>query len=318
MPFLENVPDKEEILSVYNRIKPFIHRTPILTSRFINSFTGCDIYFKCENFQKAGAFKFRGAVNALLSLNEEEKRLGVITHSSGNHAGALSKAAQEMGIKAVIVMPNNAPEIKKSAVKQYGAEIVFCEPTIDSRESTTKELIKKYGMVLVHPFDNYTVIAGQSTAAMELLNDVDNLDFIITPIGGGGLNSGSCLAAKYFYPATKIIGAEPAGADDAYRSWKEKKLYPQNNPNTICDGLRTPLSTKTFSIIIENIENIFTVEDETTKEAMKLIMERMKIVVEPSSAIVLAAILENKEYFKNKRVGLILSGGNVDLKKLPF
>ncbi len=318
MPFLQRIPTAQDLNISHDRIKPFIHRTPILTSKTINQLSNCNLCFKCENFQKAGSFKIRGATNAILSLNEEEKEKGIITHSSGNHAAALAKAAAASNIKAVIVMPENAPQIKKAAVQSYGAKVVFCKPTIEDRENTVKKLVSQSGFTLIHPFDNYSIIAGQASAAIELLEDVENLDYILTPIGGGGLNSGTCLSVEYFANNVKVIGVEPSGANDAYLSWRDKKLYPQNNPQTICDGLRTPLSNKTFNIITSFVNSIITIEDELTIAAMKLIMETMKIIIEPSSAIVLAAILKEKELFAGKKVGLILSGGNIDLNKLPF
>lgn len=318
MPFLKETPTAKDLNEAYERIKPYIHRTPVLTSSMINHVANCSIFFKCENFQKAGAFKYRGATNAILSLNEEEAAKGVITHSSGNHAGALAKASKYHDVKATIVMPHTAPDIKKQAVKEYGADIVFCEPTIQSREETTARIIKEKGMTLVHPFNNYTIIAGQATAARELLEEIPDLDYVIVPVGGGGLASGSSLTAKLLFKGTEVIGAEPEGANDAFLSLRDNRIYPQDNPQTICDGLRTPLSEKTFGILKEHLHSIITVEDNLTLYAMKIIMERMKIIIEPSSAIVLSAILKERTFFARKNVGVILSGGNVDLNKLPF
>ncbi len=318
MPFLDNVPAASDLRFAYKRVKKYARRTPVLTSHLLNEISGAELYFKCENFQHVGAFKFRGAVNAVLSLNEDELNRGVITHSSGNHAAAIAKAAAMLGTRAVIVMPENAPVIKKNAVKSYGAEIEFCKPTIESRERTAESLVEKHGLTFIHSYNNYTVIAGQSTASKELLDEVPDLNFIITPIGGGGLASGTCLTAEYSSPNTVIIGAEPSGADDAFRSVKDNQLYPQDNPKTICDGLRTPLSNKTFEILKNHIHSIIPVDDNLTIKAMRLIMERMKIIIEPSSAIVLAAVLKNKSFFKGKKIGLIFTGGNVDLSLLPF
>lgn len=318
MPFLNHIPTSKDLTQAYERINSFIHRTPVVSSELINKIVGCEIYFKCENFQKGGAFKFRGAVNAVLSLSDEEALRGVITHSSGNHAAALAKAASIRNISAVIVMPENAPQIKRNAVKSYGAEIIYCKPTIQSREETAHRIIEERGLTLVHPFNNYTVIAGQSTASRELLDEVKDIEFVLAPVGGGGLASGTSLTVNYFHNGIKAIGAEPSGADDAFRSLRGNKLYPQDNPQTICDGLRTPLSEKTFGILREHLHSVIPVEDNLTITAMRLIMERMKIVIEPSSAVVLAAVLKEKEFFKGKKIGLILSGGNVDLTALPF
>jgi threonine dehydratase len=316
--FLSNKPTKEEIIEAHERIKAQIHRTPILTSSSINNITGCDLFFKCENFQKVGAFKFRGASNAVLSLAYEELRKGVATHSSGNHAAALALAAKIKNIPAYIVMPRTAPAIKKKAVEGYGAKIIFCEPTLLSREETLKKIVNETCAVFIHPFDNYSVIAGQATCAKEIFEEIQNLDFVFSPVGGGGLLSGTCLSANYFSSNTKVIGAEPKGADDAFRSIRDGIIYPSKNPQTICDGLLTQLSEQTFGIIKSNVDEIITVEENTIISAMKMILERMKIIIEPSSAVVLAVILENAEKFSGKKIALILSGGNVDLNKLPF
>lgn len=315
---LDHIPILADLISTHNVIRPFITKTPVFQSSSINKLLDCKIYFKCENFQKMGAFKYRGATNALLTLTYEEKKRGVATHSSGNHAAALSLAANYRGVKAYIVMPNTAPEIKKNAVQNYGGEIIFCEPNLKSREETLKLVIDKTGAVEIHPYNNYTVISGQSTAAKELIEEVETLDYILAPVGGGGLLSGTSLACKYFSAKTKVIGCEPLGANDAYRSFKDGVIYPSINPNTIADGLLTSLGTKTFEIIKQNVEDILTVREENIIEAMKLIFHRLKIVVEPSGAVPLAVLLEYKEKFNGKTVGLILSGGNVDLPKLPF
>lgn len=309
---------KQDLIDARERIKNQIKRTPIFTSSSINSILGCNLFFKCENFQKVGAFKFRGASNAVLSLEEKELKRGVATHSSGNHAAALALAAKMKNVPAYIVMPRTAPEIKKKAVEGYGAKIIFCEPTLKAREESLNKIIEETHATFIHPYDNYNVIAGQSTAAQEIFDELHDLDFIITPVGGGGLLSGTSLSTKYFSPKTKVIGAEPKNADDAFHSFNEKKICPSINPQTICDGLLTQLSEKTFEIISENVSEIITAKEESIIEAMKLIWERIKIIVEPSSAVTLAIILENKEKFSQKNIALILSGGNVDLTKLPF
>lgn len=315
---LEHEPTKQDIIEAHERIKNQIHLTPILSSSLINNLLGCEVYFKCENFQKVGAFKFRGASNSLLSLSEDELRKGVATHSSGNHAAALALAAKMKNVSAYIVMPRTAPQIKKIAVEGYGAKIILCEPTQQAREEALRSVVNETGATFIHPYNNYSVIAGQATCAKEILEEHSDLDYIIPPVGGGGLSSGTCLSARYFSEKTKVIGAEPKGADDAYRSLRDKNIYPSVNPATICDGLLTSLGEKTYAILSESIEEILTVHEESTVEAMKLIWERMKIIIEPSSAVTLAAILENKEKFTGKNIAVILSGGNVDFTKLPF
>jgi len=313
-----NLPGLSDILSAHKRIEPFIHRTPVLTSRQLNRIFECDLYFKCENFQKVGAFKFRGATNAVLSLTEEKKKHGVVTHSSGNHAAALALAAGLNGIKAFIVMPGNAPSVKKDAVAGYGASITFCKPTLQSREETCRNIMEKEGATLVHPYDNFNVICGQGTASLELLEDVDDLDVVVAPVGGGGLMSGTSTCVKGINNKIKVIGAEPLNANDAWKSFKTGILTPSVNPLTIADGLLTSLSELTFSIIRKNVDDIFTVNEESIISSMKLVWERMKIIIEPSSATVLAVVKENPGFFRGKRTGLIISGGNVDLSKLPF
>ncbi len=312
------LPDLSDIQSAHERIKPFIHRTPVLTSQQLNRIFECEMFFKCENFQKAGAFKFRGATNAVQLLKKEEKRKGVVTHSSGNHAGALSLSAIMNGVKPYIVMPENAPAVKVNAVKGYGAEITFCKPTLKAREETTKLIIEKKGAVLVHPYDNYNVICGQGTAAVELLEEIVNLDIIVAPIGGGGLMSGTSTAVKSIDNRIKVVGAEPLNANDAWKSYTSGIITPSVNPVTVADGLLTSLSELTFSIIRKNVDEIFTVSENDIIECMLLVWERMKIIIEPSSATVLAVIRENPDYFRGKRAGLIISGGNVDLRKLTF
>lgn len=314
------VPSLQDIQTAHKSIKPYIHKTPVLTSESINQISGAELYFKCENFQKIGAFKARGAMNAVLSLSEEELSKGVCTHSSGNHAQALALAGRENGSKAFIVMPSNAPEVKKKAVLGYGAEIIECEPTLQARESTVEKVIVEKGATFIHPYNDYRIIAGQATAAMEVYEELENisLDFILTPVGGGGLLSGTSLTTKYISPNTKIIGCEPEGADDAYQSFQTKQLVPSEKPNTIADGLLTSLGDKTFNIIINNVDQIFTVSDNEIMEALKLTWERMKIIIEPSSAVCLAVVLKNKLLFINKKIGIIISGGNVDLAKMRF
>jgi len=312
------IPSLPELELALKLVKPYIHHTPVLSSQLLNKIAGCKLYFKCENFQKVGAFKFRGAINAILQLTEEDKASGVATHSSGNHAQALALAAKMNNIKAHIVMPTSAPKVKSAAVADYGAEIIWCEPTLEARETTLEKVVNDKGATVIHPYDNHQVICGQSTAVQELLNTHNDLDIVITPVGGGGLLSGTALAVKYQYPEIKVIAAEPEGANDAYRSFKGGKLIPSVDPDTIADGLLTSLSDRTYNIINQYVDDIFTANDAEIIVAMHLIWERMKIIVEPSSAVPLAIILKNKEYFVGKRVGIILSGGNVDLKKFRF
>jgi threonine dehydratase len=311
-------PTLSDIRASHSRIRPFIHQTPVLSSKLLNELFSCELYFKCENFQKVGAFKFRGATNAVLSLAPEEKRRGVVTHSSGNHAAALALAASMNGVKANIVMPETAPIVKKNAVAGYGADITFCKPTLEAREETTRIIIEKTGAILVHPYDNFNVICGQGTAALELLTEKSNLDLVIAPVGGGGLISGTSICAKGIDKVIRVIGAEPLNANDAFISFTTNKLTPSVNPLTIADGLLTSLSELTFSIIKKNVDEIYTVKEESIIECMLLVWERMKIIIEPSSATVLAVVKENPEVFKGKRIGLIISGGNVDFRKLPF
>jgi threonine dehydratase len=307
--------NRETILQAHERIKPYIHHTAVLTSESLDDVAGCRLFFKCENFQKVGAFKARGAMNAALSLTDEQRKKGLATHSSGNHAQALARAAKILGVKSYIVMPRTAPEIKKRGVRGYGGEIFECEPTLQARESTLAEVIKKTGATEIHPFNNYEVMAGQATAAKELIESSSPLDFILAPVGGGGLLSGTALAAKYFSPKTMVIAGEPAGSDDAYRSMQSGKIEAAQS-DTIADGLLTSLGDKTFPIIRENVKEIITVTDEEIIAAMRLIWERLKIIIEPSCAVPFAAVLKDKSKFLGKRVGIILSGGNVDLEKV--
>lgn len=313
-----SLPTLEEIKSAHKRIEQYINRTPVMSSHSINTICGAELYFKCENFQKVGAFKFRGATNAVLNLDRTKSKNGVITHSSGNHAQALALAAKMNGLPAYIVMPSNSPQVKKDAVAGYGAQITFCEPTLAARESNCSRLIEETGAEFIHPYDNFDVIMGQGTAALELLQDVPELDAVITPVGGGGLLSGTSITVKESTRRTKVFAAEPIGADDAFRSLLAGKIVPSINPDTIADGLLTSLSPRTFKAISQFVDDIFIVSDDDIINAMKLIWERMKIVVETSSATVLAAVIKNKDFFENKKIGLILSGGNVDLSKLPW
>ena len=312
------VPTFEDIQNAHQRISSYVNKTPVLTSTSLNEIFEAEIFFKCENFQKVGAFKYRGATNAVRLLSKEDAQKGVATHSSGNHAAALSLAAKQLGVPAYIVMPENAPEIKKKAVAGYGAEITFCKPTLAAREETLKKVQQKTGATFIHPYDNYNVICGQGTAAKELLEEKTDLDIVIAPIGGGGLMSGTLISVKSINPQIKVYGAEPLNADDAYKSLKSGSLINAGSPNTIADGLLTSLSPLTFKIIKENVDDIFTAKEENIVKAMRMVWERMKIIIEPSSAVPLAAILENKSIFKAKRVGIIISGGNVDLENLPF
>ncbi len=313
-----SVPTIENIQTTHKLIQPFIHRTPILTSESINEIANASLYFKCENFQKIGAFKMRGGACAALGLTEQEQQKGLATHSSGNHAQAVARSAKLLSTKAYIVMPSNAPEIKKKATASYGAEIILCEPTLEARETTLAEVVNRTGATFIHPYDNYNVIAGQATCAKELIEDAPILDIIIAPIGGGGLMSGTCLSTKYFSPTTKVYGAEPDAVNDAFRSFKSGKIEINTSTDTVADGLRTNTCEKTFNIMKDHLEDIFTVSEKEIVNAMRLIWERMKIIIEPSCAVPLAAILKHSENFKGKKVGVILTGGNVDIEKLPF
>ena len=312
------IPDFSNVLDAYNRINSQIKKTPVLTSESVNNILGAEIFFKCENFQKVGAFKFRGASNAVLSLSDELAKCGVATHSSGNHAQALALAGRMRNIPAYIVMPDNSPKVKCDAVAGYGGKIIYCEPTLKARETTLEKVVSETGATFIHPYNNFEVISGQGTAALELLREVCELDIVMTPVGGGGLLSGTSITVKALSPDTIVLAGEPKGADDAYRSLKEGEIVPSINPKTIADGLLTSLGEMTFEIIRNNVTEIITVSEESIINAMRLIWERMKIIIEPSSAVTVAAIMENKEKFKNKRIGIILSGGNVDLGKLPF
>ncbi|NQU33904.1 MAG: pyridoxal-phosphate dependent enzyme [Bacteroidetes bacterium] len=315
---LDYRPNKSDIENAYERISPYVHNTPIHSSTLLNTRFSTNIFFKCENFQKAGSFKSRGAVNAILSLPKKYSTIGVATHSSGNFAQALARAASILNIPSYIVMPENAPKVKIDAVRDYGGEITFCKPTLSAREETIKKVISSTGAFEIHPYDNYDIIAGQGTATLELCQSIQNLDIILCPVGGGGLISGTALAASFFGNNIKVIACEPKGADDAYRSMKAGKIIPSIDPNTIADGLLTSLGTRNFPIIQKYVDDIVTVGEDTIVEAMRLIYERMKIVIEPSSAVPLAALIEDRVDVRNKNVGIIISGGNVDLSKISF
>ncbi len=305
-------PTKQYLLDARLRISGMVHVTPVLTSRLLNEITGAELFFKCENFQRMGAFKMRGASNAILQLSDQQRKAGVVTHSSGNFAQAVSLAASIVGCPALIVMPKNAPEVKKAAVRGYGGQIIESISTPQAREEMAARTVSETGGSFVHPSDDMDVIIGNSTAAQELIEEIPDLDIIIAPVGGGGLVAGTALAAKHFSPTTRVIGAEPTGADDAFRSLRDGKIHLSIDPHTICDGLRTNLGQWNFPIIQKLLDKILLVEDSATIKALRMIFERMKIVVEPSSAIVLAAVLANPDQFEGKRVGLIISGGNVD------
>jgi threonine dehydratase len=311
-------PTLVEIQAAAERIRPYAHRTPVLTCSGLDAMTGARLFFKCENFQKVGAFKFRGACNAVFLLSDEEAARGVATHSSGNHAAALALAARLRGIPAHIVMPRNARAVKRSAVAGYGGEIEFCEPTLAAREAALAEVVARTGAVVIHPYNDARVIAGQGTAALELLHECPDLDALIAPVGGGGLLSGTVLAASGLAPHAKVYGAEPLGADDACRSLKEGRIVPSIEPKTMADGLLTSLGTLTFEVIRRHVVDILTVSEEAIAAAMRLVWERMKIVVEPSAAVPVAALLDHGEVARDRRIGVILSGGNVDLEALPW
>lgn len=312
IPALHNIEEAAE------RIRDYVHRTPVMTSSMIDGICGARLFFKCENLQKAGAFKSRGACNAVFSLDESQLNKGVATHSSGNHAQALARAAMLRKAEAYIVMPETSPLVKVEGVKGYGGRITFCKPTLQAREDTLKEIISNTGALEIHPYNDYRIIAGQATCAMELLQQSPDLDIVLAPVGGGGLLSGTALAATYLSPNTKVIAAEPEMANDAYRSFKEGRFVPSENPRTIADGLLTSLGSRTYPIIIKYVDDIVTVSEDGIVEAMRLVWERMKMVIEPSSAVPLAAILEQKIDVHGKRVGIIVSGGNVDLTSLPW
>jgi threonine dehydratase len=306
---------KASIESAAERIAPYIHTTPILTNKSINDLFGVDLYFKCENFQKIGAFKIRGGMNASLQLSTEQLSKGVATHSSGNHAQALAFAAKMLGIKAYIVMPESSPQVKVDAVKGYGAEVTICASNQAARESTLQAIVDKTGATFIHPYDNDEVITGQATCVKEIIEALPNLDIVVTPVGGGGLLSGTCLGAHFFKPGLQVYAGEPEGAADAVLSIQSGKVEKAPFINTIADGLMTTLSERTLEIIKAHVTDILLVSDEEIKAALRLVYERMKIIIEPSCAVPLAAVLKNSHLFKGKKVGIILSGGNVDLSK---
>ena len=307
-----------EILQAASRIRPYAHRTPVLTCASLNQKVGAQVFLKCENLQKVGAFKFRGACNAVFSLSENEAARGVVTHSSGNHGQAIALAARLRGIPAYSVMPHNAPAVKKAAVAGYGGKITFCEPTLEARESTQAQVLAQTGATVVHPYNNYQVIAGQGTAALELLQDVPDLEVIVAPVGGGGLLSGTAIAATELSSRIRVIAAEPEQADDAFRSLAAGQIIPSVNPQTIADGLRTSLGDLTFPIIQKHVEQVVTVSEAGIVTAMRFVWERVKIIIEPSAAVAVGALWENKIDLTGMRVGVILSGGNVDLDRLPW
>jgi len=303
----------QDIYEAHERIRDYALWTPVMTSSTIDNLTNCQVFFKCENFQRVGAFKFRGALNTVSQLTEEERKRGVIAHSSGNHAQALALAATLSGIKATIVMPKNSPQVKVNATRGYGAEVVFCENSTESRVEVANQLVEKHGYVLIHPYNDERIIAGAGTAAYELIEEVGELDYVFAPVGGGGLISGTSIATKTLCPDSTVIAVEPENADDAFRSFRDSKIYPSIYPNTIADGLRTQLGEITFAVIKKYVDSIITVSEDEIIEGMRLLWERMKLVVEPSGAVSLAGLLKVKDDFTDKRVGVIISGGNIDL-----
>ena len=312
------MPSFKDIQDAHERIRSFIHRTPVLTNSSLNKLTGAELYFKCENFQKAGSFKIRGATNTVLQLTQEELDRGIVTASSGNHGAALSMAVSNRGGKTTVVMPNNTPKMKVDNVERNGGEIVWCEPVQESRETVLQDLLTETGVVLVHPYNDERIIAGQGTAAKELLEDHPDLELLVSPVSGGGLLSGTLCSTKEMKPEILVYGAEPSEADDAFRSLRSGIIRSNETTNTVCDGLRAQIGSIPFPIIQEKVDGIITVTEDEIIDAMRMIWERMKIIVEPSSTITLAAILKRKELFAGKKVGLILSGGNVDLEEMPF
>tara|TARA_Y100000741_G_scaffold75965_1_gene55348 strand:+ start:849 stop:1787 length:939 start_codon:yes stop_codon:yes gene_type:complete len=307
-----------DIQSAHQRISNFIHNTPILTCENINLDSDANLFFKCENFQKTGSFKIRGATNTILQLSKEQLTNGVLTTSSGNHGAAVASAAKKLGANVKIVMPDNTPKVKVDNVQRFGGEIIFCDPNIKSRENTLNKIVKEDGSTIVHPYNDEKIIAGQGTAAKELLEKIPDLDIIIAPVSGGGLLAGTLLAAKAINSNIKVYGAEPKNADDTYQSIKRKKIVPNKTTDTIADGLRAQVGTITFPIIQKYVDGIILVSEEMIIQSMRMVWQRLKIIIEPSCSIVLAAILTNKKQFYNKRIGLILTGGNVDLDTLPW
>ncbi|MCA0998500.1 beta-hydroxyaspartate dehydratase BhcB [Alloyangia pacifica] len=313
-----NIPTYDDMLAAHDRIAPHIHRTPVLTSSFLNELTGAQLFFKCENFQKAGAFKVRGASNAVFGLTEAEAAKGVCTHSSGNHALSLSYAAGRRGIPCNVVMPRSAPQAKRDAVRGYGGIITECEPSTSSREAVFAEVQAATGGDFIHPYNDPRVIAGQGTCSREFMEQTDGLDMVLAPIGGGGMISGTCLTLSTLAPEVQVIAAEPEQADDAYRSFKAGHIIADDAPETVADGLKVPLKDLTWHFVSHHVSDILTASEDEIIDAMKLIWKRMKIVMEPSSAVPLATILKNRDRFAGKRVGLIITGGNVDLDRLPW
>ncbi|WP_149304245.1 pyridoxal-phosphate dependent enzyme [Pareuzebyella sediminis] len=310
--------NQKHLLACHERILPYIHRTPVLTSRWINERAGTEVFFKCENFQRGGAYKARGATNAVLQLTDTQKKNGVVTHSSGNFAQALSIAAKNVGAKAFIVMPLTAPKVKKDAVKAYGGNIIECEPTLKAREAMAEKIVREKEATFIHPSNDEQVIMGQGTACMELLEERPGLSAILIPVGGGGLAAGTSLAAYFFGTHCEVWGAEPFSVDDAYRSFKSGKIESNASTETIADGLRTQLGDRSFPIMKKYMKGIIRVEEAEIVETMRFVWERMKIIIEPSSAVALAAVFREKDKFRNKHIGVIISGGNVDLNNLPL
>jgi threonine dehydratase len=315
---LEIAVDLATIRAAHARIRPHVHRTPVLTSRSLDAAAEATLFFKCENLQKVGAFKARGACNAVFSLDDAEARRGVVTHSSGNHGAAVAWAAARRGIPAWVVMPENSAEIKKAAVQGLGATVRFCAPTLEARDTICAAVQAETGALLVHPYDDWRVIAGQGTAALELLEQIPDLDAVITPVGGGGLLSGTAIASRGIKPSIHVYGAEPAGADDAWRSLQSGRIVPQTDPRTIADGLRSSLGVKTFAVLSTLVDAIGTTSEEAIVRAMRLTWDKLKLIIEPSSAVPLAALLERKLPVAGQRVGIVISGGNVDLDRLPW
>ncbi|WP_103332441.1 beta-hydroxyaspartate dehydratase BhcB [Pseudotabrizicola formosa] len=313
-----HVPTFDDVIAAHDRIRPHIHRTPVLTSRYFNELVGAELFFKCENFQKAGAFKVRGACNAVFGLGEDQAKAGVCTHSSGNHALSLSYAAGRRGIPCNVVMPRTAPQAKKDAVRGYGGVITECEASTSSREAVFAQVQARTGGEFVHPYNDPRVIAGQATCSRELLEQVEDLDCVIAPIGGGGMISGTCLTMSAIAPGVDVYAAEPLNADDAYRSFKAGRIIVDDAPETVADGLKVPLKDLTWHFVSNHVADIFTATEEEIIAAMKLTWQRMKIVMEPSCAVPLATLLKNKDVFRGRRVGVIITGGNVDLDTLPW
>ena len=311
-------PVLQDVQNTSKQITPFVHRTPVLTSQSVNSIIDGEVFFKCENLQKTGSFKMRGASNAVLSLSEEESKRGVVTVSSGNHGAALACAAKLNGMKSHVVTPKNTQQVKIDAMKGYGANLIYCEPSVESRESTFINIQEKTGAIPIHPYNDYRVITGAGTVALEIIDEVKDLDFILVPIGGGGLISGTGVVVSSLLPNTKLLGVEPESADDALRSIKSVEIVPSDYPPTIADGLRSSLGEKTFPMIKKFVSAIHTVSEKEIISSMRFVWERMKIIVEPSSAVTMAAVLNNPASFRGKKTGVIFSGGNIDLSYLPW